>query len=265
MAIDPEDLKVLKRLTAPFAPEDIKHRPQGGRQLAYIDSRQVMNRLDAVVGPLGWEDVYHDTPGGVICSLSVTFPSGKTVTKRDAGACSGTQDEDDNLKGGFSDAFKRAAVKFGIGRHLYGVGVPPWHEDEPAQPAKRPAGSTPTHVQGPQQPAHQGGGQERPFDPKPPYDNSRAWYPYLMSLSKQYGQDFQAGYVNNFCDGMQIPRFTNKWTNQQARLIFDNLLTFISTQASYDGQLDPYLPKEEAAPASSPTNGQPAADDDIPF
>jgi hypothetical protein len=37
-------------------------------------------------------------------------------------------DEGDDDKSGFSDAFKRAGVKFGIGRYLYRDGVPGWVE-----------------------------------------------------------------------------------------------------------------------------------------
>ena len=68
-----------------------------------------------------------------------------------------TQGDDD--KSGFSDSFKRAAVKFGVGRYLYRDGVPTFVRErepalaatvtaEPAAPAPAPApepqASTPT-------------------------------------------------------------------------------------------------------------------------
>lgn len=93
-----------------------------GLPLCYIDARDVMDRLDAVVGPQGWQDEYTETPSGrVICSLSVVLPVGERttdwITKSDGAGDTGTEGE----KGAISDAFKRAAVKFGIGRYLYDV------------------------------------------------------------------------------------------------------------------------------------------------
>lgn len=90
-----------------------------GKVLAYIDARDVMDRLDAVVGPQGWSDTYSETPTGrILCSLTVFYPEeDRYVTKTDGAGSTGFEGE----KGGISDAFKRAAVKFGIGRYLYGI------------------------------------------------------------------------------------------------------------------------------------------------
>ena len=91
-----------------------------GMPLCYIDARDVMDRLDAVVGSHRWQDSYVETQGGrVICKLSVCFGSDEFewVTKSDGAGDTGTEGE----KGAISDAFKRAAVKFGIGRYLYGI------------------------------------------------------------------------------------------------------------------------------------------------
>ena len=74
-----------------------------------------MNRLDDVVGVFGWSDTYHVLPGGknVECVLTVLG-----VSKSDVGEAGG-DGQADALKTAYSDALKRAAVKFGIGRHLY--------------------------------------------------------------------------------------------------------------------------------------------------
>ena len=83
--------------------------------LAYINARDAMKRLDDVVGINGWQDAYEETrTGRVICSLSVRIDN-EWIAKSDGAG--GTNIEGD--KGGISDAFKRAAVKFGIGRYLY--------------------------------------------------------------------------------------------------------------------------------------------------
>jgi hypothetical protein len=80
--------------------------------LAYIDARDVMERLDMVIGPMGWSDQYQivrQTPAGVEVECALTING---VTKRDVGT-------GEDAKSAYSDAFKRAAVKFGVGRYLY--------------------------------------------------------------------------------------------------------------------------------------------------
>jgi hypothetical protein len=97
-----------------------------GMVVAYVDARMVMDRLDEAVGPAGWTDEYRilsdretKTEAGPIrtleveCSLTL-FLEDTGITKRDVG-------EGDTLKAAYSDAFKRAAVKFGIGRYLYSL------------------------------------------------------------------------------------------------------------------------------------------------
>jgi hypothetical protein len=116
----------LARLAAPFAPEDIEWRLQQagekngriwGKALAYITNRAIMDRLDEVVGPEGWKNDYREGPGGgVLCGISVRV-DGEWITKWD-----GAENTDiEAVKGGLSNAMKRAAVQWGIGRYLYKV------------------------------------------------------------------------------------------------------------------------------------------------
>lgn len=93
-----------------------------GMALAYIDARDVMQRLDDAVGPMDWQDHYEETPSGrVICTLAIRCPETQEWIKKSDGAGStGFEGE----KGGISDAFKRAAVKWGIGRYLYDCKAP---------------------------------------------------------------------------------------------------------------------------------------------
>ena len=60
----------------------------------------------------------------VICRLTIRLPDGTILTKCDAGGYAGLADPGDDDKSGFADAFKRTAVKFGVGRYLYRDGVP---------------------------------------------------------------------------------------------------------------------------------------------
>ena len=76
--------------------------------VAYIDARAAMNRLDRVVGVDGWSDAYEVLEAGTVkCRLTVLG-----ISKEDTGI-------GEDLKAAFSDALKRAAVKFGVGRYLY--------------------------------------------------------------------------------------------------------------------------------------------------
>lgn len=121
-------------LAAPFDKNEVKTRAQAGRQLSYITARTAMNRLDSVLGGENWWDEYFSQENSVLCRLTIRFPDGSTVTKCDAGGYAGMADQGDDDKSGYSDAFKRAAVKFGVGRYLYRDGVPDYGQ-EPTEAA----------------------------------------------------------------------------------------------------------------------------------
>lgn len=126
--------KLWQELSEPFDKREVKTRKGGGgRELAYITARQAMNRLDKVLGPENWWDDYVEIGNVLYCRLSVRMPDGQIVTKMGAGGFkqmtekardgSIVIDEENTDKTGESDAFKRAAVKFGIARELYGDGI----------------------------------------------------------------------------------------------------------------------------------------------
>ena len=115
---------MFDQLAAPFHPDDLEWRAGATNAektkalaLAYLTSRAVMDRLDEVLGPQNWRDEYQPGPGGgLICGISLRIDA-EWITKWDG--AENTQFE--AVKGGLSDAFKRAAVKWGIGRYLYKV------------------------------------------------------------------------------------------------------------------------------------------------
>jgi hypothetical protein len=115
---------LAEALVAPFYDDEVKFKPGTKWKAPFITARHCMNRLDDVLGFENWEDEYIPTPDGCVCRLTITLPNGTRVTKSDAGGNAGMQDKGDNEKSSFSDAFKRACAKFGIGRYLYGSGVP---------------------------------------------------------------------------------------------------------------------------------------------
>ena len=118
-------------LAAPFDAGELKLRSQAGRQMPYVTARTIMNRLDEVLGPENWWDDFVPLEHSVICRITIRLPDGTTLTKCDAGGYAGLADPGDDDKSGFADAFKRTAVKFGVGRYLYRDGVPRFARNEP--------------------------------------------------------------------------------------------------------------------------------------
>ena len=111
-------------LRAPFPADDVEWRLQScGKKgdkvwalcLAYITNRAIQQRLDDVVGPENWQNEFTTGPhGGVICGISIKCGN-EWVRKWDG--AENTQVE--AVKGGLSDAMKRAGYQWGIGRYLY--------------------------------------------------------------------------------------------------------------------------------------------------
>lgn len=114
---------MLTKLAEPFPNHVISWRTQSFKKdgtaalaLAYIDARDVMDRLDSIAGPMNWSDTYDVHQNVTICSIAIRTSDG-WVSKSDGAGDTDVEAE----KGRISDAFKRAAVRWGIGRYLYGV------------------------------------------------------------------------------------------------------------------------------------------------
>ena len=116
---------ITKELAAPFSENDIEWRVmrelnKGTKVVVapYLTSRAIMDRLDAVVGIDNWCDSFSKwNEKGNMCGLSLRL-NGEWITKYDAGE----ETDIEPVRGGFSGAIKRAAVKWGIGRYLYHLG-----------------------------------------------------------------------------------------------------------------------------------------------
>lgn len=84
----------------------------------YLQTNSIMDRLDAVFGPGGWQDHYTVTEMGcVMCTLSVKV-EGEWVDKSDFGRPSKQPEGHDKLLAACTNSLKRAAEKLGIGRYL---------------------------------------------------------------------------------------------------------------------------------------------------
>lgn len=96
----------------------LQHKDRGGKDkvimAAYVDSRDVQNALDNAVGVGNWCDEYYSVGDHTYCRIGINIDD-QWVFKSDAGAPTKISSE----KGLASDAFKRAAVKWGINRDAY--------------------------------------------------------------------------------------------------------------------------------------------------
>ena len=127
-------MDILEELSAPFPPDKIHWRVGAtnkdktkGLALAYLDARDVQERLDAVCSGL-WQ-VEHTWGVGnkVACRIGIFNEAIEQWVWRGDGA--GATDVEGD-KGSFSDSFKRAAVQWGVGRYLYDV-ESPWVQLKP--------------------------------------------------------------------------------------------------------------------------------------
>jgi len=86
--------------------------------VAYIDSRDVQEILDKSVGPENWQDDYKVINENLYCGIGIRIGD-DWVWKWDCG----TESDYEAEKGEASDAFKRAGVKWGVGRFLYDLEI----------------------------------------------------------------------------------------------------------------------------------------------
>lgn len=107
--------EAAKHLRRPFTPAAVRFKvqatwpkdaPESALIVSYIDARLVVERLNLICPHL-WHDEYQRADEGLLCHLTVDG-----IRRTDLGS-------DYQGKGLFSDALKRAGVKFGIGVSLY--------------------------------------------------------------------------------------------------------------------------------------------------
>ncbi len=103
----------VPELRRPFTPAAVRFKVQSPKlAVAFIDSRLVSDRLNLVC-PEAWYDQYGEPIGGhLVCWLTVFG-----ITRQDVGTVSSQEP----IKGLYSDALKRASVKFGVGTSLYSL------------------------------------------------------------------------------------------------------------------------------------------------
>lgn len=115
--------EIYAQLTKPFDLADLDLKPGATSRdkakalaLPYADARVYQERLDAVVGPGGWQVEYRPfSESAVFCRLTIWG-----VSREDVGECHDDKDENRSCIA-VAQAFKRACTAFGLGRYLYSL------------------------------------------------------------------------------------------------------------------------------------------------
>lgn len=121
-------IEQLRELHRPFPGDAVHWRAQtvtksnsgtpAALALAYLDARDVMDRLDQVCTPAFWQSEHFDAGNGKLGCRIGLFINDQWVWKSDGAGDTDVEAE----KGAFSGALKRAGVAWGIGRYLYDLG-----------------------------------------------------------------------------------------------------------------------------------------------
>lgn len=234
MLMTDDQLQFWRALTAPFPRSAyLQRKGESGKIFTYLDSRTIENRLDDVAGPDRWNTQFHETERGVICELIIYAPdqqgnAGRIVTRAGAGGFRQLQNEDSSYKSGFTSAFRSAAARFGIGRDLYGRGMPAYCADlhncqasgtPTSGPAvgPPPAGGTPLPAGDPSvlrpDPSNGNNGPG-----KPPFGKAgtKAPYAWAMSTGKHFFGEGKAAYavldyMSHYAESRKKPKRTDEW------------------------------------------------------
>jgi hypothetical protein len=107
----------LMKQSMPYKTKEITSKKTGNKHKEhYITARDVQAVLDEACGPENWQSEFYKIGDTLFCRIGIRV-NGEWVWKSDCGESSDISPE----KGEASDAFKRAAVMWGVGRFLYSV------------------------------------------------------------------------------------------------------------------------------------------------
>lgn len=127
--------EVSKQLRAYFPAEVVKWVASNGvkqkkngsgwtcKPAAYIDARDIRERLVQVVGEGNWQVNYEEMTRGIKCTIAIHCENTWLERSDAAGWAENKSGKEDNtLKTTITNSFKRAGMAWGIGEYLYGFG-----------------------------------------------------------------------------------------------------------------------------------------------
>jgi hypothetical protein len=217
------DEEVMAYLARPFA--QVKRRKGPGGEYDYIDSSMVACRFDDACGPENWEDKSHVIDTCVYCEITITLPSGRKITRGCASGYDlkreGAREEQPNSKvkkTAFSDAFKRAALKFGVGRYLRTGGRMPgyYRKYADAWEKKGQAAASPARVP----PLDAGTGKtseppgEEEFPDRAPHQKSPGAFLYRDLIGRADKAEWLAC-AKEYSDTYGYPPLITNWSPEQ--------------------------------------------------
>lgn len=241
--------EILKALAAPFPERAINWKPgkvmetkQGPRALAmaYLDARNIQERLDSVVGghwEFHWEpliaDPRPDEPKAVKGTLTIMGVSREDVGETEVDKRSSLSN---TWKAAVSDALKRCAVHFGIGRYLYDLGAT-WVNYDPEKKKLLEFPSLPDWARPPiggeaPEPLAVGpeGRSQEPRAEEPPAPEAQgvdpSWCPIHQVRMKRREKDGNVWYSHRLADGTwcnykpgdEVPASEEPWVENDREL-----------------------------------------------
>jgi hypothetical protein len=217
--------EIMQALAAPFEPHQVRERKgQRGEMLKFITAPTAMNRLDEVLGPEGWSDSTGPVPdgsGNYSCRLTVTWPDGSKTTKSGIGA-PGEGTSTNPGKAAASDAFKRAAARYGVARYLAKDGGPRVPHAAPP-PRQDPTPEPQPHVKerdqwGPARPPQDRQGAQAGRDKGPPR-NGAALFGRLKDYEKSHGEGLLK-YLQGWAKLQEFPGRMVDWDGPMVELAY---------------------------------------------
>ena len=269
--------EIFEALAAPFPADQVRSRPgKFGKNMSYITARTARVRLNDVLGPENWECKIEPSERWVKCTLSITIreptPEGLPhavnvirVTREALGGYPDMPSEEDKVKGGDSDAFKRACSLFGIGEYLYGdeAGHDDGHakrmdyaptrrddaptEDPPYRPKKEDVGGwfdknkAPSHPAAPSRPDHEP--TQRRMESGWPKDGAQC-YAWVMKIKDHYGwpsilEEIKENFVN--AAAYKYPFKFKEWDAHMVETVAQWVASQCATTETYKGEFDDHL------------------------
>ncbi|SIO37827.1 Rad52/22 family double-strand break repair protein [Singulisphaera sp. GP187] len=291
----PHQLAFWRELLAPFDESQLSFTSRGGKKLTYVDKRAITNRLDSVVGPHGWYPEYEATARGYKCRLYISVPMATPGTSvfmhKEDGAgfeemgSTNKQtgefeyDVDNDEKSGYTNALRRAAQDaWGIGRYLYGKGIPSFLDPKAKslQPLVAPSAAaaalaadkarnadSDAHGRAHETMSEHGrtSAAAPPQTQTPPqrqFDNFRIPRPgkSVFAWSKEMEKTFETSVTSGMIREGEERGWGSQmatWSEQQVTEIAMGAIRFITTLPTYKGQFDQLLANTEPAkPAVAP-------------
>lgn len=124
---------IFDELSAPFHPNQLEWRAgattrdkERAMALPYVDSREIMERLDRILGPNNWKHTIVPNMDNIVVHLSIRVGD-EWITRSGIGSREdgeGQRGGDLSAAGKATYAFRRAAAAFGISRYLWFYDAP---------------------------------------------------------------------------------------------------------------------------------------------